>query len=61
MYNYVNFFSQETLAVAMQKIMCVLGNFTSDAEVKVNQLQTSINTQNNLFCTLILTVDVHVN
>ena len=40
----VHFFSQETLANAMQKIMGVLGSFTSEAEVKVNQLQTSINT-----------------
>ena len=29
------FFGQETLATAMQKIMCVLGSFTSDTEVKV--------------------------
>lgn len=28
-------FRQETLATAMQKIMCVLGSFTSDTEVKV--------------------------
>ena len=28
-------FCQETLATAMQKIMCVLGSFTSDTEVKV--------------------------
>ena len=28
-------FCQETLAIAMQKIMCVLGSFTSDTEVKV--------------------------
>ena len=50
---YVHFFSQETLANAMQKIMAVLGSFTSEAEVKVNQLQISINTS-HLFCTLIL-------
>ena len=31
----ITFFCQETLATAMQKIMCVLGNFTSDTEVKV--------------------------
>ena len=50
---YVHFFSQETLANAIQKIMGVLGSFTSEAEVKVNQLQISINTS-HLFCTLIL-------
>jgi len=31
----IYFFRQETLATAMQKIMCVLGSFTSDTEVKV--------------------------